>query len=90
MKLVYNNQAWDKTDREEVDLINKAILLSQSPIYALDSTYDASAKLLYLLEKEAEEGTRHKASKAKMILIAERFRDLATRVENLEFINNDS
>jgi len=82
MKVGYNEVDWDKTDKEEVDLINAAIAASETPIHALDAIYDAGRKLLIALERGPE---RYEIQTGKMEFIEQNFLDLADRVASLEY-----
>ena len=88
MKLIYNNMEWDKTDKAEVDLINRSIDISLSPIHALDAPYDAARKLIIEIEREAKDGIRYRCQIDKMKMIVDNFKDLADRIEKLEFIED--
>ena len=81
--------AWDQTDKEEVDLVNKGIEVSLTPIHALDVTYDATRKLLNYIERQAAQGTRYDCQIGKMQLILENYRDLVDKIEKIDFREYD-
>ena len=81
MRVAYTPTKWDITDKQEVDLINLAIEVSDTPIHALDSIYDAGAKLLRAIEHS---DTIYSIQEIKLQSIVKGFRDLANRVEGLE------
>jgi len=85
MQVEYNDQEWDLTDKQEVDLINAAIAVSETPIHALDAIYDAGRKLLGQLEAEAEDEIYYEVHTEKMEYIANNFKGLADSVESLKY-----
>ena len=87
----YNHKNWDLTDKEEVDLANKAVEVSRSPIMALDATYDAADKLLRVIEAHGSSGVHYFCTDEKLKAIIERFRELADRIEKLpHYTSEDS
>ena len=86
MKLTYNNRDWDKTDKAEVDLINKSLEVSQSPIMALDAPFDAARKLIIQLEEDARQGVLYECQAVKLRAIRDGFNKLADRVEKLPYV----
>ena len=77
LKVSYNNLDWDKTDKEEVDMLNKSLEVSESPIMALDSVYDAGRKLLNVIEADDQ---IHVCEEGKLLLIIDNFLKLVDRL----------
>jgi len=81
----YNDIEWDLTDKQEVDLINAAIEVSNTPIHALDTVYDAGRKLIDFIEREAEDDIYYEVRTEKMEMIEKGLRTLADRVAMLRY-----
>ena len=82
-ELKYNHMEWDKTDKEEVDLINAALAVSVTPVHALDAILDAGHKLILAIE-DADDIFEVQAIKMRSIIVG--FEKLANRVEDLNYI----
>jgi len=88
MRIDYNDQEWDITDKQEVDLVNAAIEVSLTPIHAFDAIYDAGRKLMRELEQEAEDGNYYEVHTEKMEYIVKNFKSLADSIESLRYIES--
>ena len=88
MYIEYNDQEWDLTDKQEVDLINAAVEVSLTPIHAFDAVYDAGRKLIQELEHEALEGNYYEIHTEKMEYIVANLKSLADSLESLGYLES--